>query len=179
MSVFFTSRKTVFKKNCPDTSLIPPRYLAVYRASAFSYRNPNNFLIPSGSIENGSASLIASWYLVDRSSFCSWFWWVVPWYLLDTSPVDDYFLTPSSTSVSIPLDTCICRDLLLTLFKLHVRSRFHFIRYLSWYFSVFFPKLSHLPPIFVSSRTFQAFSRISSLGKLLILSHSCISCFET
>ena len=129
MSVFFTSRKTGFKSQL-DTSSIPPWYLAVYRASAFSYRNPNNFLIPSGSIENGSASLIASWYLVDRSSFCSWFWWVVPWYLLDTSAVDDYFLTPSSTSVSIPLDTCICRDLLLTLFKLHVRSGFHFIRYL-------------------------------------------------
>ena len=55
-------------------SSTPPRYLAVCRASsAFSYRNPDSFSIPSGSIENGSASLIASQYLVDQSSFYSWF----------------------------------------------------------------------------------------------------------
>ena len=48
----------------------PPRYLAVCRASlVFSYCNPDSFSIPSGSIENGSASLIASRHLMDRSSF--------------------------------------------------------------------------------------------------------------
>ena len=124
----------------------PPWYLAVCWASlAFSYRNPNSFLIPGGSIENGFASSIASWHLVDWSSFCSWFWWVFPRHLLDTLIVDDHF----STGVSIPLDTCIYRDLLLALFKLPVRSGTHFIRYLSRYFSVFSPKLSHLTPIFV------------------------------
>ena len=66
------------------------------------------------------AILTASWYLVDWSSFCSWFYWVVPRHLLDTSAVDNHFSTPSSTGVSIPLDTCICRDLLLALFKLPV-----------------------------------------------------------
>ena len=50
----------------------PPRYLAVCRASsAFSNRNPDSFSIPGGSIENGSASSIASQHLVDRSSFYS------------------------------------------------------------------------------------------------------------
>ena len=74
----------------------PPRYLAVCRASsAFSNRNPNSCLIPGGSIENGSASLIAFPHLVDRSSFCSWFCWDVPQNLFDTSAVDDHFLDTS------------------------------------------------------------------------------------
>ena len=89
------------------------------------------------------------------------------------------FSTPPSTGVSIPLDTCICRDLLLALFKLLVRLGFHFIRSLSRYFSVFSPKTFSSHSKLFSSRILQAFSRISSLGKLLILSHSCISCFET
>ena len=70
----------------------PPRYLAVCRASsAFSNRNPDSFSIPGGSIENGFASSIASRHLVDRSSFCSSFYWIVPRHLLDTSAVDDHF----------------------------------------------------------------------------------------
>ena len=141
MSVFFTSRKTSFK-SWLNTSSIPPWYLAAYQdSSAFSYCIPNSFSILDGSIENGSASSIASRHWVDRLSFCSWFWWVVPRYLLDTSAVDDHFSTPSSTGVSLPLDTYICRDTLLALFKLLVRSRTHFIRYLSWYFSIFSPNL--------------------------------------
>ena len=73
MSVFFTSRKTTFKRWL-NTSSIPPRYLAAYRASsAFSYRIPNSFSIPGGSIENGFASSVASRHWVDRLSFCSWF----------------------------------------------------------------------------------------------------------
>ena len=95
MSVFFTSRNTGFKSQL-DTSSIPPWYLAVYWVSlAFSYRNPNSFLIPGGSIENGSASSIASQHLVDRLSFCSWFWWVVPWHLLNTSSIPQLSTTIS------------------------------------------------------------------------------------
>ena len=161
MSVFFTSRNTGFKSQL-DTSSIPPWYLAVYWVSlAFSYRNPNSFLIPGGSIENGSASSIASRHLVDQSRFCSWFCWVVPRHLLDTLAVDDYF----STDVSIPLDTCICRDLLLALFKLLMRFGTHFIRYLTRYFSVFSPKLSHLTPIFIPQgflKLFQEFLHLVS-----------------
>ena len=138
----------------------PHRYLAVCRASlAFSYRNPDSFSIPGGSIENGFVSSIASRHLVDRSSFYSWFCWVVPRHLLDTSTVDDHF----STSVSIPLDTCICRDLLLAPFKLPVRSGIHFIRYLSRYFSVFSPKLSYLTPIFVPQGFFKLFQEFLHL----------------
>ena len=58
----------------------------------FSYRNPDSSLILGGSIENAPAFSIASQHLVDRSSLCSWFWCVVPRYLLDTSAVDDHFL---------------------------------------------------------------------------------------
>ena len=142
----------------------PPRYLAVCRASsAFSYCNLDNFSTPGGMIEKVPISSIASRHLVDRSSFYSWFWWVVPCYILNALAVDDHFLTPSSTGVSIPLDTCICRDLLLALFKLSVRSGIHFIRYLSRYFSVFSPKPFHLTPIFVPQGFFKLFQEFLHL----------------
>ena len=83
----FYSRKTGFKKWL-DTSW----HLSVCRASqAFSYRNPDTSSTPSGSIEKAPASSIASWHLVDRLSFCSWIWCVVP-RLLDTLAVEDHFL---------------------------------------------------------------------------------------
>ena len=88
----FHSWKTGFKKWL-DTSSIPPWHFAISRdSSAVSYRFPYSFWIPGGSIEKAPASSIASRHLVDRSSFCSWIWWVVPRYLLDTSAVDDHFL---------------------------------------------------------------------------------------
>ena len=47
--------------------LTRPRYLAICRASsAFSYRNPDNFSTPSGSIEKAPISSTASRHLVDR-----------------------------------------------------------------------------------------------------------------
>ena len=163
MSVFFTSRKIVFK-TCLDTSSIPFRYLVVYRASsAFSYRNPNSFSIPSGSIENGSASSIASRYLVDQLSFYSWFSWVVPRHLFDTSAVDEHFLDASSIDTSIPLDTCICRDLLPVLFKLPVQFGTHFNWSLSRYFSDFSPKFSHLTLLSVPQRFFKLFQEFLHL----------------
>ena len=105
----FHSRKTGFKKWF-DTSSIPPWHLAVCRdSSAISYRFPDSSSILGGSIEKAPASSIASRHLVDRSSFCSWIWWVVPRYLLDTSAVDDHFL---NTYLESFLDTCIYRALL-------------------------------------------------------------------
>ena len=81
----------------------PPRYLTVYRASsAFSNRNPDSFSIPGGSIENGSASSITSRHLVDQLSFWSWFSWIVPRHILDTSAINDHFL---NTSLNRYLDT--------------------------------------------------------------------------
>ena len=98
MFVFFTLEKLVLKSGST-----PPRYLAIYRASqAFSYRNPNTSLIPGGSIKKAPASSIVSRHLVDRSSFCSWIWCVVPRYLLDTSAIDDLYL---DTFLNSCLDT--------------------------------------------------------------------------
>ena len=179
MSVFFSSQKTGFKKWL-DTSLIPPRHLAICQASqAFSYRNPDSSSIPSGSIEKAPASSVASRHLVDRSSFCSWIWCVVPWYLLNTSAVEDHFL---NTYLDSFLDTS--RHLHLSSFTegLYIpssRSESHFLRSLSicphLFISQTLSSHSNLDP----QRFLQAFSRFSSLGKLLISHSSCISCFET
>ena len=88
----FSSLEKLFWKAC----LTPPRHLLdtllfVELLKPFSYRNLDTSSIPGGSIEKVPVSLIASRPLVDRSSFCSWFWCVVPRYLLDTSTVDEHF----------------------------------------------------------------------------------------
>ena len=179
MFVFFSFRKTGFKKWL-DTSSIPLRHLTICRAfQAFSYRNPDNSLILGGSIQKAPTSLIASWHLVDRSSFCSWIWWVVPWYLIDTSAIDKHFL---DTYLDSFLDTSrhlICWDLLRVLYKppCAIQTSFHLIS-LSIALCFLSQTLSshlNLDP----QRFLQAFSRFSSLGKLLISHSSCISCFET
>ena len=117
MFVFFSSREIVLK-SWLDTSSTPTRYLAICRAfQAFFYHNPDSSSIPGGSIENAPASSIASQHLVDRSSFCSWIWFLVSRYLLDTLAVDDHFL---DTYLDSFLDTSrylICRALLKVLFK--------------------------------------------------------------
>ena len=158
MSVFFSSWKTGFK-SWLDTSLIPPQYLAVCRASsAFSYRNLDSFSTPSVLIKNVSTSSIASRHLVDRLSFYSGIWWFVPWHLFDTCICRWlFFSTPSSTDVSIPIDTFIYRDLLLVYLSFLVRSDPYFSWSLSRYFSDFSPKLYHLTLIFVP----QAFFKLS------------------
>ena len=147
----FYSRKTGFKKWL-DTSW----HLSVCRASqAFSYRNPDTSSTPSGSIEKAPASSIASWHLVDRLSFCSWIWCVVP-RLLDTLAIDDHFL---DTYLDSFLDTCICRDLL--------RVYIYFLRdpFLISSISLDLSAPIHLPNILsLSLQTssfviFQAFSR--------------------
>ena len=171
ISVFFTLEKLVLKSGST-----PPWHLAICRASqAFSYCNPDSFLIPGGSIDKAPTSSIASRYLVDRSSFCSWIWWVVPQYLLDTSVIDKHFLdTYLDTSRHL-----ICRDLLKVLYKppRAIRTSFHLISLLIALCSLSQTLSSHsnLDP----QRYLQAFSRFSSLGKLLISHFSCISCFET
>ena len=82
--------------------------------------------IPSGSIEKAPASSIAPRHLVDRSSFCSWNWFFVTQYLLDTLAVDDHFL---DTSLDSFLDTSwylSCRALQKVLFKPPSQSFSHF-----------------------------------------------------
>ena len=116
MFVFFKSRKTIFK-SWLDTSLI-----AGYLSSFLKL-----FLI---------AISPAPRYLVDRLSFYSKNRCVDPRYLLDTSAVNMYFLDTSSIDPSIPVNTCICRELLASLYKAPARSRSHSIRSLSRHFSV-------------------------------------------
>ena len=105
MSVFFSSRKTVLK-SWLDTSSIP-----CYLSSFLSL-----FLI---------AILIAPRNLVDRLSFCSWIWFLISRYLLDTSAVDKHLLDSF-------LDTSrhlICLDLRRVLYKPPhaIRTSFHSI----------------------------------------------------
>ena len=172
MSVFFTLEKLVFKKWL-DTSSIRPRHLAICRASqAFSYRNPDSSLIPGGSIERALASSVAPRHLVDRSSFYSWIWWVVPRYLLDTSAVDDHFLNSF-------LDTCIYRDLLRVYIYL-LRDPILIFFDLSWSVrtcSSLKLSLSHSKPR--PLWFFKVFQDSSTLGMFLISYTSCISWFET
>ena len=123
----FHSRKTSFKKWL-DTSSIPPRHLAICRdSSAVSYRFLDSSSILGGSIEKAPTSSIASRHLVDWSSFCSWIWFFVARYLLDTSAIDDQFL---DTYLNSFLDTpryLSCWALLKGLYILP-----------SWFFSHFF-----------------------------------------
>ena len=113
--LYFSPLEKLVLKEWLDTSSIPPRHFAVCRASqAFSYRNPDTSSIPGGSIEKAPASSIASQLLVDRSSFCSWIWWVFARYLLDTSAINKHFL---DTYLDNFLDTSwhlIYQDLLRT-----------------------------------------------------------------
>ena len=100
--------------------------LSVELLKPFSYRNPDSSSIPGGSIKNAPASSIAPRHLVDRSSVCSWIWFLVSRYLLDTLAVDDLFL---NTYLNSFLDTSrylICRALLKVLFKPPSRSVSHF-----------------------------------------------------
>ena len=106
MFVFFTSRKTGFK-SWLDTSSIPC-YL-----SSFSSIFLNAISTPPR-------------YLVDRSSFCSWIWFFVDRYFLDTSAVADLFL---DTYLDSFLDTSrylSCRALLKGLYILPSRFFSHF-----------------------------------------------------
>ena len=90
MSVFFTLEKLVLKSGSTPPRNLLDTLLSVKLLKLFlSILTPP---IPGGSIEKAPVSSITSRHLVDRSSFCSWIWWVVPWYLLDTSAVDDHFL---------------------------------------------------------------------------------------
>ena len=83
MFVFFTLEKLVLKSGST------PCYLSSF--SSFFYHNPDNSLILGGLIEKTPAPSTASWHLVDRSSFCSWIWFFVARYLLDTSAVNKHF----------------------------------------------------------------------------------------
>ena len=73
--------------------------------------------IPGGLIENAPASSIASQHLVDRSSFCSWIWFLVARYFLDTLAVDKHFLNTCLNSFLNTSRYLICRALLKVIIK--------------------------------------------------------------
>ena len=127
--------------------------LSVELLKPFSYRNPDSSSILGGLIENAPTSSIAYRYLVGRSSFFSWIWFLVAWYFLDTSAVDDLFSTPTSTASSTPLDTSSVEHYWRFYLNLLVRSDSHFTRLLS----VFSPKLSHLTPFLILKGFFKLF----------------------
>ena len=171
---FSPLEKLVFKSGST-----PPRYLldtllSVELLKPFSYRNPDSSSIPCGSIENAPTSLIAFRHLVDRSSFCSWIWFL----LLDTLAVDKHFL---DTYLDSFLDTSryfICRTLLKVLFKPPHAIRFSFhsisLSIALYFLSQTLSSHSNLNP----QRFLRDFSIFSFLGKLLISHSLCISCFE-
>ena len=165
---------SLLKKLFSKAGSTPPWYLAICRASqAFFLTQSRHLLdtwwidressclldsssIPGGSIEKAPASSIASRHLVDRSSFCSWIWWVVPRYLLDTSVVDDHFL---DTYLDSFLDTSWHLHLSSFTEGLYIpssQSDSHFFN-LSWLLSFFSPKLSHLTPISILKGFFKLF----------------------
>ena len=158
----FSLLKKLFLK-CGST---PPRYLLdillfVEFPKPFSCRNPDSSSIPGGSIENAPASSIASWHLVDQLSFCSWIWFLVARYLLDTSAVDKHFL---DTYLDSFLDTSrylICRALLKVLFKPPRAIRFSFhsisLSIALCFLSKTFSSHSKSQSLKVSSRFFKIF----------------------
>ena len=176
---FSPLKKLVFKSGSTPPQFLLDTLLFVDLLKPFSYCNPDNSSIPGGSIENAPASLITSRHLVDRSSFCSWIWFLVARYLLDTSAIDKHFLDTYLDSFLNTSWYLIYRALLKVLFKppRTIWSLFHSISLLiSLYFlSQTLSSHSNLNP----QRFLQAFSRFSSRGKLLISHSLCISFFET
>ena len=127
--MFFSPRKTVLK-SWLDTSLTPC-YLSSF--SSISWHNLDTSSIPGGSIEKVPASSIASRHLVDWLSFCSWIWFFIARYLLDTSTIDNQIL---DTYLDSFLDTSrylSCWALLKGLYISQSRFFSHFFD-LSWSF---------------------------------------------
>ena len=174
MSAFFTSWKTGFKSWLNTSSI------HCCLSSFFSYFLSLSWqLLDTWWIDQESSCLLDSFSTPGGSIKLLFLdWWVAPRYLLDTSAIDDLFLIPPSIASLIPLDTCICWDLLAFLYKASAWSGSHFHRSFS-ILLCFSPKNTPISLLSWFSRILQGFSSFSSLDKLLILSHSCISCFET
>ena len=88
-----------------------PRYLAICRASQAFFLN---------------AISTPPRHLVDQSSFCSWIWFFVAWYLLDTSVVDDQILDTYRDSFLDTSRYLNCRGLLKGLYISLSRFFSHF-----------------------------------------------------
>ena len=164
MSMFFSLEK-LFLKACST----PPRHLAYLSSSSASfYRNLDTSSTPGGSIEKVLVSSIASQQLGRSIELLLLIWWFVPRHMLDTCicrrpfswhlprQISWHFSTPSSIKIYWwPI--CSLRAIRISFLSI----------------SLSIPLTFHLLNLFhslqtSSSRFLQAFSRFSSLGKLLI-----------
>ena len=172
-SVFFTSQKTGFKFLL-DTSSIPCHLWSF--SSIFFKCNLDTSSIPGGSIEKALVSSIAPRHLLDWLSICSESESLLLDSFLDTSTIEDQIL---DTYLNRSLDTCICPNLLAAYIRSLCDLEFISLRSLSLDTSLFLSQNSLILLQTCSSMILEAFSSFSLLGKLLILSHSCISWFKT
>ena len=157
--LFFSSWKTVLK-SWLDTSSIPC-YLSSF-SSIFLKRNLDTSSTSGGSIELLFLNLILCCLIPTRYLSC---WQPVPQHLPRQLP--QYLSIPQLSSITEGSIYFSIAILLSFLRSLSICSRLFISQTLSFSLQTF------------SSRILQAFSSFSLLGKLLILSHSCISCFET
>ena len=151
-----------------------PCYLPSF-SSIFFKRNLDTSSIPDGSIEKAPASSIATRHLLDQSSFCFESDPLLLNSFLDTSAIEDQIL---DTYLDRSLDTS--RYLHLSrftscLYKASMRSGNHFSSISLSILLCFSPKTLSSYSKLVPQGFFKFFSSFSLLGKLLILSHSCIS----
>ena len=176
ISVFFTSRKTVVK-SCLDTSSTPPRYLAIYRASQAFFLTQSRHLLDTWWINRESSCLLDSsstpggsieLLFLNLILCCS-----IPQLLTTRSS------TPTSTASSIHPDTSAVEHYWRVYIFLFRNPSLISSISLSICLWLFISQTLSFSLQTSSSRILQAFSSFSLFGKLLILSHSCISCFKT
>ena len=144
ISMFFSSRKTVLK-SWLDTSSMPPWYLAICQASQV-------FLLSQ------SRQLLDTWW-IDRASVLG-----SDSLLLDTCSIPQllttFFLTPTSTASSTPLDTSSVKHYWRFYINLLARSVSHFFNLSRSVHACSSPKHSLFTPIVflkVSSSFFKFF----------------------
>ena len=143
---------SLLEKLLLKASSTPPQYLAVCRAFLSFFVSQSRQLLDTWWIDQESSCLLDSFstasgqieFLFLHLMGCS------------STPLRYLYLSktissiPTSTAVSIPLDTFIYRDLLRVYLSSLVRSHPHFVRSLSLDSSLFFsPKHSYLTPILI------------------------------
>ena len=162
--MFFPSWKTVFKQSRQllNTSSTPG-YLSSFSTSF--YHNPDSFLAAGGTINKVFDPLIAFRQLMDRSSFSIIFYVEL---FLDRSSKAAFVEAFYAWHLSRHLSTPLFVEIYWTPIYSFTAIRLSFCSTsLSIYPSFHLPNLSHSLQT-SSSRFLQAFSRFSSLGKLLI-----------
>ena len=96
MSVFFSTRKIVFK-SLLDT------WLSIELPSFFSYRNLDTSSTAGGSIKKVPVSSTASWQVGRSIKLLFLIWWFVPRHMLDTCIYRQPFSRHLSTPLSVEI----------------------------------------------------------------------------